>query len=147
MKTKSNFLQNGRTITKVTAWSRFLVEKLTVTHPLKKFPTFYDTAVFITTLTRSGFYPEPYETNPQLSPLFQENPFFYFLPYVSRSAEWSLPFSSFNQSSYAFIFSPMHGTTFPTHLILLDLATLIFGEVYKLWSSSLGSLLKSPAMS
>jgi len=41
----------------------------------------------------------------------------------------------------------MH-TTFPTHLIFLDLITpIILGEVYKLWSSLLHSLLQLPTTS
>jgi hypothetical protein len=57
-----------------------------------------------------------------------------------------VPFHCFlTKILYAFLISPMRATwpAQPT----LDLITLIFCEAYKLWSSSLCSLLQSPATS
>jgi hypothetical protein len=44
---------------------------------------------------------------------------------------------------YAFLIYPTRATCL-AHLTLLNSITLIFGEAYKLWSSSLCSLLHTP---
>jgi hypothetical protein len=68
------------------------------------------------------------------------------LPSVPMSSAWSLPFRFSDQCFYAFIISPMPATC-PVHLILLYLITIIYGEVYSLWSSSLSSVLQPPTIS
>jgi hypothetical protein len=62
-------------LTKVTPWSRVLVEKLIVTQLVKKFPTFYGSQMFLTTFKRTGLFSEPDESNPQLYTIFPQNPF------------------------------------------------------------------------
>jgi hypothetical protein len=68
------------------------------------------------------------------------------LPSTSRSSEWSLPFR-FSNWNIVCISHLFHACYMSRHLILLDIITLIFSEVYKLWSLSLCSLLKSTATS
>jgi hypothetical protein len=47
---------------------------------------------------------------------------------------------------YALLISSTHATC-PVHHIVLDFITVIFSETYRLWSSSLCSLLQPPAAS
>jgi hypothetical protein len=57
---------------KLIQWSRVLLEKLIVTQPVKKFPTFYGTQRFITRSQEpvTGPYPELDEFSPQLLTLY-----------------------------------------------------------------------------
>jgi hypothetical protein len=51
----------------LTAWSRVLLEKVTGSQPVKKFPAFYRTQRFITTFTSvhpTCPYPEPDQSSP-----------------------------------------------------------------------------------
>jgi hypothetical protein len=52
--------------TKPTPWSE-VIEKLTVTQLVKKFPAIYETQSFISVFTRAaGHYPDPDESSPHL---------------------------------------------------------------------------------
>jgi hypothetical protein len=81
---------------------------------------------------------------PNLFPKIHSNIFFLSTP---RSSGYF--FSGFLNSLYAYIclISPVHAT-FPVHIVLLDLITVvIFGGAYKLWSFSSCSLLRPSANS
>jgi hypothetical protein len=66
---------------------------------------------------------------------------------LSTHLRLGLPFGFPTNILYAFHFSTIRATC-PAHLILLDLIILImFGEEYRLWSSSLCSFLQSPITS
>lgn len=54
-------------IKKQNSWSTVLVQKLTVTQTVNKFPTLFETCRFITVMAGPGIdpYPEPDETTPK----------------------------------------------------------------------------------
>ena len=131
-------------------WCRVLLEKLTSLQLVKKFPAFHGTRRFISALTSvrhlslswaspiQSIYPHPTSWRSILI--------------LSTHLRLGLPSdllpSGFpTKTLYAPLSSPIRATC-PTHLILLDFITrTILGEQYKSFSSSLCSLLHSPATS
>jgi hypothetical protein len=56
------------------AWSRVLLEKLTGLQLVKKFPAFYGTQRFLTTLKSTCPYPEPAQSSPHTHiPLLEDD--------------------------------------------------------------------------
>jgi hypothetical protein len=94
----------------------------------------------------SGPCPEPDESHnslPNLSKIHSN----IILPSTPRSYEWSLPFRFSGQNIVCIYLICMRATC-PARRILLELIILItLGEGYKLWSSSLCSLLLPPTTS
>ena len=133
----------------LTPCSTVLLEKLTGSQPIKKFPAFYGAWSFITIFTwaRHLSYHEPDQSNPR----HHSNSWTYnFI--LSSHLRLGLPsglFPSYSPTKilYALLLSPMR-VICPAPLILLDLITrVIFGEACRSLSSSLCSLHHFPATS
>ena len=130
--------------------SRVLLEKLTGSQPVKKFPAFYGTRWIIT----SSQYPTAV---PILSQIVQVHaPESHFLkihlnivvPYMFGSYKWSLSLRFPHQNPiYTPLLFPIRATC-PVHLILLGLITrTILCEEYRSLSSSVWSFLLSTVTS
>jgi hypothetical protein len=85
----------------LSTWSRVLLYKLSVTHMIKKFSSFYGTRRFVTVFTRVLHWTLSWvkwiQSTPSY-PIFSIH-FNIILPFMSRYTEWSLHFRYSSQSS------------------------------------------------
>jgi hypothetical protein len=134
----------------LTPWSKVLLEKLIVMQPVKKFHAFYETWRFITILTRACHWSLSWDRWIQSTPshcislrssLILSSHLCLGLP--GGLFPSGIPTQIFVWISHISCVSYMPHTSHPLDLIIL----IVFCEVYKLWSSSLCSLLRPPTTS
>ena len=123
-------------------WNRVLIENLTGSQLVKKFPAFYGTWRFITAFTTLP-YSEPYQSNPYPHPIFWRAILILSSHLCLGLASGFFPSCFPTKTLYAPLLSSIHATC-PAHLILLDFITrTILGEEYRLLSSPLCNFLCS----
>jgi hypothetical protein len=131
----------------VTPWSRALPEKLTGLQPVTKFPAFYGTRKFITAYTSDRHLLLSWASSIQSMPPHSTS--WRSILILSSHLCLGLPSGFFHtgfpiKTLYTPLLSPIPATC-STHAILLDFITrTIWGEEYRLLSSSLCSFLHSP---
>jgi len=129
----------------LTPWSKFLLEKLTGSQLVKKFPTFYGTRRFITGFTSARHLSLSWASSIQSTPPHPTS--WRSTLILSSHLCLGLP-SGLIPSGFPIKtpYTPLLSTTratYPAHLILLDFINLtILGEEYRSLSSSLCSWYK-----
>ena len=133
---------------KLTPWNRVLLEELTVSQLLKKFPASYGNRIFITAFTSNRHPSLSWARSIQFMPIHFMNPILISSSLLRLGLPSCLFPSGFQtQTPYAPLLSPIF-TTLPTHLIRLDWITrIILGEEYWSFVSSLCSVLYFPVTS
>ena len=117
----------------LTTWSRVLPKKLTSPQLVKEFPALYGTWK-INFCIHKHLPPVPFlnQSNPVHASTFHFLRIHYniILPSMARSSKLLLLWVCLTRTLYTPLLFPIH-TTYPVHLILLDLITwLIFGKEY-----------------
>ena len=123
-----------------------LLEKLTGSQPVKKFPTFYGTRRFITAFTSARHLSLSWASSIQYMPLHPSS--WRSILMLSSHLCLCLPSGLFpsgfpTKTLYTPLLFPIHATC-PAHLILDFITQTILGDEYRSLSSSLCSFLHSP---
>ena len=134
----------------LTPWSRVLLEKLTGSQLVKKFPALYGTQCFITAFTSVRHLSLSWASSIQ-SILPHPNSWRFIL-ILSSYVRLGLPSGLFpSDVPTKTLYTPLPSSiraTCPAHLILLDFTTrTMLGEKYRSLSSSIFSFLHSPVTS